>query len=382
MSIRSTFALLLGTASLILPWSAVEAAEQTQGQIIATGSSISASDPETAQIRALLDALRNVATEKPSRFSSHSVIDEQGNLAELMSLQSQLNIHNLEIIKKEQRGNMTRVEVALNLADEQGSCAAPKIRKVLTTDLASDNQGVQNNHLDLNSVLLLAEQQLLQKADRQNITAARINPALNTYQTAMLATDAYHQADFHLTIGASWQSQENQTQMDQLSQTVNSWLGKATSDNKALVLQVSLVNLHADDEPMTNLLQLQLPAPASISSLTDHVPQDIKQQLSSWTADIWPIIAQQVNCSPNYVRLNKLLDQPGWRINKGHKLGLVTEQRVLLIPEKIQFDQRDDTVSLAPQVFNIQHVEPHSAILSHVVGQGKLPDGNYKLVAL
>ena len=128
MSIRSTFALLLGTASLLLPWSAVEAAESTQGQIIATGSSISASDPDTAQIRALLDALRNVATEKPSRFSSHSVIDEQGNLAEMMSLQSQLNIHSLQIINKEQRGNMTRVEVALNLGDQQSHCQAPKIR--------------------------------------------------------------------------------------------------------------------------------------------------------------------------------------------------------------------------------------------------------------
>lgn len=381
MSIRSTFALLLGTASLLLPWSAVEAADSTQGQIIATGSSISSSDPETAQIRALLDALRNVATEKPSRFSSHSVIDEQGNLAELMSLQSQLNIHNLQIISKEQRGNMTRVEVALNLGDAEGNCQTPKIRKVLTTDLASDSQGVQNNHLDLNSVLLLAEQQLLNLAQRSNITAARINPALNTYQTAMLATDAYHQADFHLTLGASWQPQENAEQLDQVSKTVNTWLGKATSD-KTLLLQASLVNLHADEQPVQEILQLQLPAPASISSLTDQVPQMVQQQISTWTQALWPAMQSQINCSPNYIRLNKLLDQPGWRINKGHQLGLAADQRVLLIPENIQIDQRDDSVSLAPQVFSIQHVEPHSAILSHIAGQGKLPDGNYKLVAL
>ena len=381
MSIRSTFALLLGTASLLLPWSAVEAAESTQGQIIATGSSISASDPDTAQIRALLDALRNVATEKPSRFSSHSVIDEQGNLAEMMSLQSQLNIHSLQIINKEQRGNMTRVEVALNLGDQQSHCQAPKIRKVLTTDLASDGQGVQNNHLDLNSVLLLTEQQLLAQAQRSNITAARINPALNLYQTAMLATDAYHQADFHLTLGASWQAQANTDQMHKVTNTVNTWLGKPASD-KTLLLQVNLVNLHADDEPLQQLLQLQLPAPTSISSLTDQVPQMVQQQITEWTQAMWPDMQSHINCSPNYIRLNKLIDQQGWRINKGHQLGLAVNQRVLLIPEKIQIDQRDDSVSLAPQVFSIQHVEPHSAILSHVAGQGKLPDGNYKLVAL
>lgn len=381
MSIRSTFALLLGTASLLLPWSAVEAAESTQGQIIATGSSISSSDPETAQIRALLDALRNVATEKPSRFSSHSVIDEQGNLAELMSLQSQLNIHGLQIINKEQRGNMTRVEVALNLGDEEGSCETPKIRKVLTTDLASDSHGVQNNHLDLHSVLLLAEQQLLTQAQRSNITAARINPALNTYQTAMLATDAYHQADFHLTIGASWHAVQASDQIDQVTKTVNSWLGK-TSNDRTLLLQANLVNLHADEQAEQNTLQLQLPAPTSISSLTDQVPQIIQQQITAWTAEIWPTMQGKINCSPNYVRLNKLIDQPNWRINKGHQLGLAVDQRILLIPENIQINQRDDAVSLAPQVFSIQHVEPHSAILSHVAGQGKLPDGNYKLVAL
>ncbi len=223
MSIRSTFALLLGTASLLLPWSAVQAAESMQGQIITTGSSISSSDPETAQIRALLDALRNAATEKPSRFSSHSVVDEQGNLAELMSLQSQLNIHSLQIISNEQRGNMTRVEVALNLGHEADTCATPKVRKVLTTDLASHSQGVQNNHVDLNSVLLLAEQQLLQQAQRNKITAARITPALNTYQSAMLATDAYHQADFHLTIGASWHTLDAQQQGNLVSKTVQSW---------------------------------------------------------------------------------------------------------------------------------------------------------------
>ncbi len=379
------FALILGTASLLAALVPANAAQSLQGTITAQGSAVTAQDPESARIRALLDALRNTATQQSSRLISHSVVDDQGNLAELISLQSQLDVHSLQIINEETRGNLTRVQIAINLKDTAGTCPEPTVGKVLTTDLALSNEGNNNNHIDVNSILLYTEQQLHQKASNAAIQAARINPALNTYESAMLATEAHHQADFHLTIGAHWQNKETQV-ANQINQQINKLLSFASSQQNSpsveLNLLASLTSHHGQQASQVFQLPVDFPATKSISNQTSSLPQEVAQQLDIWLQNIWPSMQQAVNCSPNYVLLSKLLDQPNWRINKGKRLGLKSGQRLLLIPEKIRLDSQDGAIKKAPQVFNVQHVEANGAILSHFIGQGDLDDGLYKLVVL
>ena len=381
---RKFFALLLGTASLLTVYTSVQAEQPMQGTITAQGSALTSQDPDTASIRALLDALRNVATEKSSRITSHSVVDSQGNLAELISLQSQLDVHSLQIIKQESRGNLTRVQVAINLQDASGTCPAPTIGKVLTTDLAITSNGQNNNHIDINSLLLHAEKNLHLLANSASIKAARINPALNTYESAVLATEAYHQADFHLTIGAYWQQAESSSS-DQIGQQITNLLGLQQDHSAAgaqLHLKANLSNHHGTQQSEDFATLIILPQNQSISSQTSNLPEEVTQQLNTWLANIWASMQNEINCSPNYVRLSKLIDTSNWRINKGKQLGLETGQRLLLIPEKIHLDLKDGALVRAPQVFTVEHVEPNGATLSHAIGQGDITDGLFKLVAL
>jgi len=381
---RKLFALLLGTASLLTAIMPVHAAQPMQATITAQGSAITTLDPDTANIRALLDALRNVATENSSRLTSHSVVDAEGNLAELISLQSQLDIHSLQIVQQEGRGNVTRVQVAINLQDASGICPAPTIGKVLTTDLAITNSGQNNNHVDINSLLLHAEHGLHQLATSDHILASRINPALNTYQSAMLATEAYHQADFHLTLGAHWQLNAVTTS-NKVNQRITSLFGLKQDKNESgaqLQLTVNLSNHNGEQQAQNFTTSINLPKTQSISSQTNNLPQTVKQQLNNWLTQIWPSIQKAINCSPNYVRLSKLIDAPNWRINKGQRLGLKAGQRLLLIPEKIHLDLQDGAIVKAPQVFTVEHVEPNAAILAHSIGQGDITDGLFKLVTL
>ena len=381
---RKFFALLLGTASLLTAIMPVRAGQPMQGTITAQGSAITTQTPDTASIRALLDALRNVATENSSRLTSHSVVDAEGNLAELISLQSQLDVHSLQIVKQESRGNVTRVEVAINLQDASGICPAPTIGKVLTTGLAITNNGQNNNHVDINSLLLHAEQNLHQLATSGYILPTRINPALNTYESAMLATEAYHQADFHLTLGAHWQLNEV-TLSNKVNQQITNLLGLNQDENEPgaqLQLMASLSNHNSEQQSQNFATNINLPKTQSISSQTSNLPQTVKQQLNNWLTDIWPSMQKAINCSPNYVRLSKIIDAPSWRINKGKGLGLKAGQRLLLIPQKIHLDLQDGAIVKAPQVFTVEHVEPNAAILAHSIGQGDITDGLFKLVTL
>ncbi len=382
LSPRKLFTLLLGTTSLLAATAPASATEPLQGTIVAQGSAINTQDPESASIRALLDALQNVATQQPSRLISHSVVDEQGNLAELISLQSQLDIHSLEITNQEKRGNLTRVQVAINLKDTTGACPSPDIGKVLTTDLALSNDGFNNNHIDVNSILIYTETNLHQLANKAAIKAARINPALNVYENAMLATEAQHQADYHLTIGAHWQKNHSQAS-DQLEQQINELLniGKGHVLPK-LNLVATLSSHHGQQASQAFQLSVVMPVAKSISSQSSSVPKEVLQQLDRWLQTVWQGMQKAINCSPNYVHLSKLLDQPQWRINKGKRLGLKTGQRLLLIPENIRLDTQDGAIKMAPQVFNILHVEANDAILEHYIGQGDLDDGLFKLVVL
>ena len=381
---RQFFALMLGTASLLTAIAPVHAAQPLQGTITAQGSAITTQDPDTASTRALLDALRNVATENASLLTSHSVVDAEGNLAELISLQSQLDVHSLQIVKQESRGNVTRVQVAINLQDASGICPAPTIGKVLTTDLAITNNGQNNNQVDINSLLLHTEKSLHQLAASGHILAARINPALNTYESAMLATEAYHQADFHLTLGAHWQLNEVTTGT-KVNQQISNFLGlkqDANASNAQLQLRVSLSDHNGDQQSKDFATSISLPKTQSISSQTSNLPQALRQQLNHWLSNIWPRMQKAINCSPNYVRLSKILEAPNWRINKGKRLGLKAGQRLLLIPKKIHLDLQDGAIVKAPQVFTVEHVEPNGAILAHSIGQGDITDGLFKLVTL
>ncbi len=381
---RKFFALLLGTASLLTVYMPVQAEQPMQGTVTAQGSALTSQDPDTASIRALLDALRNVATEKSSRLTSHSVVDSQGNLAELISLQSQLDVHSLKIIEQENRGNLTRVQVAINLQDASGTCPAPMIGKVLTTDLAITSNGQNNNHIDINSLLLHTEQTSHLLANNAKIKAARINPALNTYESAVLATEAYHQADFHLTLGAYWQ-QADVSNSNQVGQQISNLLGlqkNSSATGAQLHLQANLSNHHGEQQSQDFTIVIKLPQDQPISSQTSNLPENVKQQLNTWLASIWPSMQIAINCSPNYVRLSKLIDAPNWRINKGKRLGLKVGQRLLLIPEKMHLDLKDGALVKAPQVFTVEHVEPNGATLSHAIGQGDITDGLFKLVAL
>ena len=196
--------ILFCAALLGLVISSPSAAQQgTATALVVSGQAlVTEGDEDTALMMAVLDALRTAATQRKGQIISHSMVDAQGQLTENISLQSDLKIHHMDLLAQNTEQGIATVKLALNLDDNEKDCQLPQLTQVLTTDLATPTGNINYHQVDVNQLLLDTEAQFSKLAKSVNFATHRINPALNAYQTAWLASEAYNQADYHLAIGA------------------------------------------------------------------------------------------------------------------------------------------------------------------------------------
>tara|TARA_B100000780_G_scaffold268627_1_gene226742 strand:+ start:454 stop:1137 length:684 start_codon:yes stop_codon:yes gene_type:complete len=199
--IKYTCALLIGLvcSAPSLAQQAVKAPLVVYGEALVTDGDI-----DKAIVRAFLDALRTAATQSKGTINSHSMVNSEGQLTESISLQSHLKVRQMKVLEQGEVQGMARVKLALTLDEHSQDCAANQLTQVMTTDLTPPPENNFYHQTDINQLLLNTEAQFSELAKSINFVTHRINPALNGYQTAWLASEAYNQADFHLTIGAQW----------------------------------------------------------------------------------------------------------------------------------------------------------------------------------
>ncbi len=325
-------------------------------------------DTETAMVRAILDALRSAATQLDSQISSHSIVDEQGQLTENISLQSNLNIRHMDVLEQSAIQGIATVELALELDNSEKDCRLPQLIQVVTTDLAAPTDNNNYHQVDINQLLLNTEAQFSDLAASVNFVTHRIQPALNTYQTAWLASEAYNQADYHLTIGAQWlQNSVSKPSVNGLNNLLRSIRGQ-TNKSPTLMLTATFSSPYLPHIDLRHQQQFTLPANQSISEYSESIPQELSKQVATWVQNSWSSIYQTVQCEGSFIKLSKIIDQPLWRINKGKNLGLEEGQQLLLLPQDYQNGILNPDAKSAPQVFRVTQLQPHAALLEHIAG--------------
>ena len=345
------------------------AQQDSNSRLLVSGqATVTDGDIGTAFVRATLDALRTAAIQRRGQITSHSMVSSEGQLTENISLQAHLNIRQMDVLEQIETNGVATVRLALELEDSKKNCQLPQLTQVVTTDLAPPPNNNSYHQIDINQLLLDTEAQFSELAKSVNFVTHRINPALNTYQTAWLASEAYHQADYHLAIGARWlPSTASQIIVTDLGSLVNSFTAP-TVQHPSLMLTATFSSPYRPDIDLHHQQQFTLPANHSISQSSEAIPLELSRQVAHWVQDSWRNIHQTVKCEGSYIKLSKIIGQPLWRINKGQKLGLEEGQQLLLLPQNYQDGILNPDATSAPLVFKVTQLQPHAALLEHIAG--------------
>jgi hypothetical protein len=323
---------------------------------------------ESAIARATLDALRSAATQRQGQMTSQSIVSSDGQLTENIRLKTSLNIRRMDLLEQIEVQGVVTVKLALELDEGTKDCPLPQITQVVTTDLATPPNDSSYHQVDINQLLLDTEAQFSSLAKGGNFVTHRINPALNTYQTAWLASEAYNQADYHLAIGAQWLSTPTIEPEPSGLGSLMSSLNGLQDQSPNLMLTATFSSPYGADIDLRHQQQFTLPANRSISQSGAPIPQELSKQVAKWVEKSWRSIHQTVQCEGSYIKLSKIIDQPLWRINKGQKLGLEQGQKLLLLPQNYEDGILNPDARSAPLVFKVTQLQPHAALLEHVAG--------------
>ena len=335
---------------------------------------------ETAISRATLDALRSAATQRQGQITSQSIVSSDGQLTENIRLKTSLNMRRMDLLEQIEVQGVVTVKLALELDEGTKDCPLPQLTQVVTTDLATPPNDSSYHQIDINQLLLDTEAQFSSLAKGGNFVTHRINPALNTYQTAWLASEAYNQADYHLAIGAKWLSTPTiELEPSGLSSLMSS-LNGPQDQSPNLMLTATFSSPYRADIDLRHQQQFTLPANRSISESGAPIPQELSKQVVKWVEKSWRSIHQTVQCEGSYIKLRKIIDQPLWRINKGQKLGLEQGQKLLLLPQNYEDGILNPDARSAPLVFKVTQLQPHAALLEHVAGPVNLTNATAQVI--
>ena len=335
---------------------------------------------ETAISRATLDALRSAATQRQGQMTSQSIVSSDGQLTENIRLKTSLNMRRMDLLEQIEVQGVVTVKLALELDEGTKDCPLPQLTQVVTTDLATPPNDSSYHQIDINQLLLDTEAQFSSLAKGGNFVTHRINPALNTYQTAWLASEAYNQADYHLAIGAQWLSTPTiELEPSGLSSLMSS-LNGPQDQSPNLMLTATFSSPYRADIDLRHQQQFTLPANRSISESGAPIPQELSKQVVKWVEKSWRSIHQTVQCEGSYIKLSKIIDQPLWRINKGQKLGLEQGQRLLLLPQNYEDGILNPDAKSAPLVFKVTQLQPHAALLEHVAGPDNITNATAQVI--
>ncbi len=335
---------------------------------------------ETAISRATLDALRSAATQRQGQMTSQSIVSSDGQLTENIRLKTSLNMRRMDLLEQIEVQGVVTVKLALELDEGTKDCPLPQLTQVVTTDLATPPNDSSYHQIDINQLLLDTEAQFSSLAKGGNFVTHRINPALNTYQTAWLASEAYNQADYHLAIGAKWLSTPTiELEPSGLSSLMSS-LNGPQDQSPNLMLTATFSSPYRADIDLRHQQQFTLPANRSISESGAPIPQELSKQVVKWVEKSWRSIHQTVQCEGSYIKLSKIIDQPLWRINKGQKLGLEQGQRLLLLPQNYEDGILNPDAKSAPLVFKVTQLQPHAALLEHVAGPDNITNATAQVI--
>ena len=335
---------------------------------------------ETAISRATLDALRSAATQRQGQMTSQSIVSSDGQLTENIRLKTSLNMRRMDLLEQIEVQGVVTVKLALELDEGTKDCPLPQLTQVVTTDLATPPNDSSYHQIDINQLLLDTEAQFSSLAKGGNFVTHRINPALNTYQTAWLASEAYNQADYHLAIGAKWLSTPTiELEPSGLSSLMSS-LNGPQDQSPNLMLTATFSSPYRADIDLRHQQQFTLPANRSISESGAPIPQELSKQVVKWVETSWRSIHQTVQCEGSYIKLSKIIDQPLWRINKGQKLGLEQGQRLLLLPQNYEDGILNPDAKSAPLVFKVTQLQPHAALLEHVAGPDNITNATAQVI--
>ena len=335
---------------------------------------------ETAISRATLDALRSAATQRQGQMTSQSIVSSDGQLTENIRLKTSLNMRRMDLLEQIEVQGVVTVKLALELDEGTKDCPLPQLTQVVTTDLATPPNDSSYHQIDINQLLLDTEAQFSSLAKGGNFVTHRINPALNTYQTAWLASEAYNQADYHLAIGAQWLSTPTiELEPSGLSSLMSS-LNGPQDQSPNLMLTATFSSPYRADIDLRHQQQFTLPANRSISESGAPIPQELSKQVVKWVEKSWRSIHQTVQCEGSYIKLSKIIDQPLWRVNKGQKLGLEQGQRLLLLPQNYEDGILNPDAKSAPLVFKVTQLQPHAALLEHVAGPDNITNATAQVI--
>ena len=335
---------------------------------------------ETAISRATLDALRSAATQRQGQMTSQSIVSSDGQLTENIRLKTSLNMRRMDLLEQIEVQGVVTVKLALELDEGTKDCPLPQLTQVVTTDLATPPNDSSYHQVDINQLLLDTEAQFSSLAKGGNFVTHRINPALNTYQTAWLASEAYNQADYHLAIGAQWLSTPAiEPESIGLSSLMSS-LNGPQDQSPNLMLTATFSSPYRADIDLRHQQQFTLPANRSISESGAPIPQELSKQVAKWVEKSWRSIHQTVQCEGSYIKLSKIIDQPLWRINKGQKLGLEQGQKLLLLPQNYEDGILNPDAKSAPLVFKVTQLQPHAALLEHVAGPDNITNATAQVI--
>ena len=335
---------------------------------------------ETAISRATLDALRSAATQRQGQMTSQSIVSSDGQLTENIRLKTSLNMRRMDLLEQIEVQGVVTVKLALELDEGTKDCPLPQLTQVVTTDLATPPNDSSYHQIDINQLLLDTEAQFSSLAKGGNFVTHRINPALNTYQTAWLASEAYNQADYHLAIGAKWLSTPTiELEPSGLSSLMSS-LNGPQDQSPNLMLTATFSSPYRADIDLRHQQQFTLPANRSISESGAPIPQELSKQVAVWVEKSWRSIHQTVQCEGSYIKLSKIIDQPLWRINKGQKLGLEQGQKLLLLPQNYEDGILNPDARSAPLVFKVTQLQPHAALLEHVAGPDNITNATAQVI--
>ena len=335
---------------------------------------------ETAIARATLDALRSAATQRQGQMTSQSIVSSDGQLTENIRLKTSLNMRRMDLLEQIEVQGVVTVKLALELDEGTKDCPLPQLTQVVTTDLATPPNDSSYHQIDINQLLLDTEAQFSSLAKGGNFVTHRINPALNTYQTAWLASEAYNQADYHLAIGAQWLSTPTIALEPSGLSSLMSSLNGPQDQSPNLMLTATFSSPYRADIDLRHQQQFTLPANRSISESGAPIPQELSKQVVKWVEKSWRSIHQTVQCEGSYIKLSKIIDQPLWRINKGQKLGLEQGQKLLLLPQDYEDGILNPDAKSAPLVFKVTQLQPHAALLEHVAGPDNITNATAQVI--
>ena len=335
---------------------------------------------ESAIARATLDALRSAATQRQGQMTSQSIVSSDGQLTENIRLKTSLNISRMDLLEQIEVQGVVTVKLALELDEGTKDCPLPQLTQVVTTDLATPPNDSSYHQVDINQLLLDTEAQFSSLAKGGNFVTHRINPALNTYQTAWLASEAYNQADYHLAIGAQWLSTPTIEPEPSGLGSLMSSLNGLQDQSPNLMLTATFSSPYGADIDLRHQQQFTLPANRSISQSGAPIPQELSKQVANWVEKSWRSIHQTVQCEGSYIKLSKIIDQPLWRINKGQKLGLEQGQKLLLLPQNYEDGILNPDARSAPLVFKVTQLQPHAALLEHVAGPDNITNATAQVI--